>query len=134
VFVLLGDGECNEGSVWEAAALASELDVSNLVAIVDQNHLRNDGLTTTYEHRIKLAKLWEAFGWNVLEVDGHNHDQIRDALADVTTPTDAPTAIVAQTIKGKGIPFMEANNDWHHNRITASLYEECITALESVNV
>lgn len=134
VFVLLGDGECNEGSVWEAAALAAERDVSNLVAIVDQNRLRNDGATATYEGRINLAKVWSAFGWNVIEVDGHDTQQIRAALSQVPTSTGAPTAIVAQTTKGKGIPVMEANNEWHHNRITASLFEECMKALEPANV
>ena len=103
VFVLLGDGECNEGSVWETAALAAELETHNLVAIIDENKFRNDGPTKTYESKIKLANIWRAFGWNVVEVDGHDHAQLQEAFANAAEQKDAPTAIVARTIKGRGI-------------------------------
>ena len=134
VFVLLGDGECNEGSVWEAAALAAELETHNLVAIIDENRFRNDGPTKTYESKIKLANIWRAFGWNVVEVDGHDHAQLQEAFANAAEQKGAPTAIVAGTIKGCGISFMEKNNDWHHNRITATIYKDCMKELSATNV
>lgn len=132
VFVMLGDGECNEGSVWETAALASELGVSNLVAIVDENKFRNDGANTLFDNRdgTKLSQIWRAFGWNVAEVDGHDTSQILDAYQKLLSKTDRPGVVVASTIKGKGIDFMEANNDWHHNRITEKLFQECLIKLE----
>lgn len=129
VFVMLGDGECNEGSVWETAALAAELNASRLIAIVDENGFRNDGATTTYANRIVLANIWKSFGWTVIEVDGHNTEQIRSAYKRACSSTEGPTAIVARTVKGRGIGFMESNNDWHHNRITRSVYEDCLDAL-----
>jgi transketolase len=131
VYVMLGDGECNEGSVWESAATAAELGLGNLTAIVDENGLRNDGPNFTYSGRVVLANVWRAFGWNVIEVDGHDHDAILAAFQEARRCSDAPTAIIARTIKGRGVPFMENNNDWHHNRITANLYEECVKALGS---
>ena len=132
VFVMLGDGECNEGSVWETAALASELGVNNLVAIVDENKFRNDGANTLFDNRdgTKLSQIWRAFGWNVAEVDGHDTSQILDAYQKLLSDTDRPGVVVASTIKGKGIDFMEANNDWHHNRITEKLFQECLIKLE----
>lgn len=131
VFVLLGDGECNEGSVWETAALASELRVSNLVAIVDENRFRNDGANTM--HNVPggpvLPNIWRAFGWNVVEVDGHDVTAIEGAYETVLAHTSGPSVIVAKTIKGKGIAFMEANNDWHHNRITQNTLDTCLAEL-----
>ena len=129
VYVMLGDGECNEGSVWETAASAAELGANNLTAIIDENGFRNDGANATYQNRISLAKIWDAFGWNVIAVDGHDHEQILNAFSKAKETTDAPTAIVAKTVKGKGISFMENNNDWHHNRITANSFADCMTSL-----
>ncbi len=131
VYVMMGDGECNEGSVWESAATACELALGNLTAIVDENGLRNDGPNTTYAGRVVLANVWRAFGWNVVEVDGHDHEAILAAFHEARGKTEVPTAIVAHTVKGKGVPFMENNNDWHHNRITANVFEECVKALGS---
>jgi len=129
VFVLVGDGECNEGSVWETAALAAELSVNNLVAIIDENGFRNDGLTSTYTHKAQLANIWRAFGWNVLEIDGHDDQAIQTAFQKACNHLKGPTAIVAKTIKGRGISFMEGNNDWHHNRITATVLADCLREL-----
>lgn len=128
-YVMLGDGECNEGSVWESAAIAAELKLGNLVAIIDENGFRNDGATSTYSGRVVLANVWRAFGWNVADIDGHDHQAILAAFQQARERTDAPTAIVARTVKGKGVPFMENNNDWHHNRVTATILEECLKAL-----
>lgn len=129
VFVLMGDGECNEGSVWEAAALASELGLVNLIAIVDENGFRNDGSNTMYSKGPVIADVWQSFGWNVLTIDGHNTEAIEQAYAAALDYQDGPSVIVAKTIKGKGISFMEANNDWHHNRITAKTLKNCADEL-----
>jgi transketolase len=130
VYVMLGDGECNEGSVWESAATAAELGLGNLTALIDENGFRNDGANSTYAGRVVLANVWRAFGWNVVEVDGHDHSAILAALHQARERADVPTAIVARTVKGKGVPFMEHNNDWHHNRITATIFDECLKALD----
>lgn len=129
VYVMLGDGECNEGSVWETVALAAERKTYRLTAIVDENRFRNDGATTTYANQMVLADIWRSFGWHVIEVAGHDSGQIRSAFETARLYTDGPTAIVASTTKGRGIDFMEANNDWHHNRITQKIYEDCMRAL-----
>jgi transketolase len=129
VFVMMGDGECNEGSVWEAAQLSAEFALNNLVAIVDQNGYRNDG-ETAYKNGLKLSNMWASFGWNTIEIDGHNHEEIHNALKQALKEPSKPTAIIAKTIKGKGFSFMEANNDWHHNRITKSVYEQCLAEIE----
>jgi transketolase len=126
VYVFLGDGECNEGSVWESASLAAETSASNLVAIVDNNGFRNDGPNGTSD---RMAKVWEAFGWRVLVVDGHSLDQLSTALETAKNATGAPTVVIANTTKGKGISFMEGNNDWHHNRITQKIYEQALSEM-----
>jgi len=129
VFVMMGDGECNEGSVWEASQFSSEFSLNNLVAIVDQNGFRNDG-ETSYKNGLDLEKMWESFGWNTIVVDGHNFEEIEAAFNIAVNETAKPTAIIAKTIKGKGFSFMESNNDWHHNRITKSTYEQCLAELD----
>ena len=122
VYVVLGDGECNEGSVWETAATAAEFKVNNITAILDINGRRNDGLNATYSTVEKFKNIWSAFGWNVISVDGHDHAAIMDALSEAKAEEGLPTVILAATVKGKGISFMENNNDWHHNRITEKTY------------
>jgi len=129
VYVMLGDGECNEGSVWESAALAAERKTHRLTAIVDENRFRNDGATTSYANQMVLADVWRSFGWHVIEVDGHDSGQIRSAFETAREFTEGPSAIVASTTKGRGIDFMEANNEWHHNRITQKIYDDCMRAL-----
>jgi len=124
VYVLMGDGECNEGSVWETAASASEFNAGNLVAIVDMNGLRNDGKNQTYSGKVEFKNVWDSFGWNVLEVDGHDHEALKVVFDKANLATDTPTVILANTVKGKGVSFMEDNNDWHHNRITAKTYDK----------
>lgn len=131
VFVMLGDGECNEGSVWESVGLASELGMSNLVAMVDENRFRNDGGNTlhTTPGGPVIAQIWRAFGWQVVEVDGHDDEAINAAFDQVLADTERPGVIVAHTVKGKGVGFMEGNNDWHHNRITPAVLEKCLAEL-----
>lgn len=112
VFVVLGDGECNEGSVWEAAQFANHFRLNNLVAVVDHNQMQSlDYCDKTLEVS-PMSKRWEAFGWNVIEIDGHDHDALRDALSQ--TSEDKPTVVIANTVKGKGISFMEMDILWHY--------------------
>lgn len=112
-FVVMGDGECNEGSVWEAAEFANHYKLDNLVAIVDHNHMQSlDYCNNTLE--VDMAKRWEGFCWNVIEVDGHNHDELRNALKDTSNPENKPTVVIAHTVKGKGISFMESDILWHY--------------------
>lgn len=130
VVVMMGDGECNEGAVWESAALAGELGICNLIAIVDENGFRNDGENTMYSRGPVLANVWRGFGWQVLEIDGHDEEEIRQAYETAFSGNGGPTVVVAKTIKGKGVSFMEGNNDWHHNRITAQVLENCLSEME----
>jgi len=110
VFVLLGDGELNEGQVWEAAMCASKHRLCNLTAIVDYNHLQLDGTTEQIMPLEPLAAKWEAFGWDVIEIDGHDIPSILEAL---DRRTDTPKLVLAETVKGKGVSFMENVCDWH---------------------
>lgn len=131
VYVMLGDGECNEGQVWEAATLASERGLNNLIAIVDQNRLRNDDKVTSYGSRgVSLAGIWRAFGWNVIELDGHCLEDIRKAFSIAIETQDAPSVLVCDTIKGKGFRFMEHDNTWHHSQITKKQYHALLSELD----
>lgn len=112
-FVVMGDGECNEGSVWETAAFANHFGLDNLVVIVDYNHMQSlDFCNNTLE--VDMARRWEGFGWNVLELNGHDHDALRGALQNTDNPLHKPTVVVAHTVKGKGISFMENDVLWHY--------------------
>lgn len=123
IYVLMGDGECNEGSVWEAAMFAAQQQLDNLIAIVDVNGYQNDGATSTVSGQSDMSAKWAAFGWHVIEVDGHDETEIDLAYTKASELSDKPIAIVANTVKGKGVSFMENNNDWHHNRLTQNNYE-----------
>ena len=114
VFVVLGDGECNEGSVWEAAEFANHFRLNNLVAIVDHNKMQSIDYCDKTLEVTPMAKRWEAFGWNVIELDGHNHSELINALKDTQTNTTKPTVIIANTVKGKGVSFMEMDILWHY--------------------
>ena len=117
VFVLLGDGECNEGSVWEAAALARAGNLDNLVAIVDGNGLQACGTCDDISPGIKLADSWKSFGWDVSEADGHNYQELVNVLGQ-TAGAGQPRVILCNTIKGKGIDFMERDLEWHYRPVT----------------
>lgn len=114
VFVVLSDGECNEGSVWEAALLAPALGLDNLVAIVDYNKWQATGRSNEVMSLQPFRQKWEAFGWNASELDGHDLNALVKALRNVPDGGGKPIAIVAHTVKGKGIPFMEDDNNWHY--------------------
>ena len=112
VFVLVGDGEMQEGSIWEAIMNASHHNLNNLIAFIDKNKLQIDGCTCEVKSIEPLDEKFEAFGWNVINIDGHNVEEIFDAVQSAKT-MDRPTAIIAETVKGKGVSFMENNCGWH---------------------
>jgi transketolase len=112
-YVVLGDGECQEGQVWEAAMFAPKYKLDNLTAIVDYNRIQLDGFTKDIMDLEPLILKWQAFNWEVLEIDGHNMAEIITALEKARTIKDKPTVIIAHTVKGKGVSFMENNVDYH---------------------
>src|SRR3989475_2569611 len=112
-YVLLGDGECEEGQIWEAAMYAPHLKLGNLCAIVDFNRLQLDASVEELTDLQPLADKWRAFNWHVLEIDGHKYDQILDAFAKAEQVADRPTVIVASTVKGKGVSYMENQLKFH---------------------
>ena len=114
VYTILGDGECDEGTVWEAALFANHYGLSGLTVVVDHNHMQS---LDTCERTLKLGKLsdkWRAFGWKTIEIDGHDHRQLRQAFKEASAWTEGPTVIIADTIKGKGVSFMENDILWHY--------------------
>jgi len=113
VFVLMGDGETQEGSVWEAAMSASHYKLDNLVGIVDRNMLQIDGFTEEIMSLEPYKLKWEAFGWSVREIDGHDMSEIGSALGEAPFNKGKPSLIIARTTKGKGISFMENSPEWH---------------------
>ena len=128
IIVVLGDGECYEGSVWEAAITATENNLNNLFIVIDCNGHQNDGAINKMMNFKEMKKKWLGFGWNVNSCDGHNIYDLTEAFKK--SSKTKPTAIIAKTIKGKGVKFMENNNDWHHGRLTKNLYLE---SLKSIN-
>ncbi len=130
VFVILGDGECNEGSVWEAAMAASHFKLNNLFAIIDNNSFQQTGSNKDIMNSENLKKKWESFGWDTVEIDGHDIDQLYDFF-NKKNNLEKPIAIIAKTVKGKGFSFSENNNDWHHSVLTKKLYETALEELKS---
>ena len=118
-FVLLGDGEINEGSVWEAAMGAAKHGLDNLVAVIDYNKLQSYGPTDYVLPLEPLADKWRSFGFAIQELNGHDIEALRSALRQVPLVAGKPTAIICHTVKGKGLPAAESNADWHHkNKLT----------------
>lgn len=113
VYTLLGDGECQAGLVWEGANAAAKYALTNLVAIVDHNGVQLDGFVEEVMPIEPLAEKWRSFGWDVLEVDGHDVDQLYQAFLQCIEAQKKPTVIIARTIKGKGVSFMENKSYWH---------------------
>lgn len=113
VYVILGDGEIQEGIVWEAAMSASQFKLDNLVAIIDKNGIQLDGRTEEVMDIERLKERWESFGWNVVECNGNDFDEINEAFNTIEDCVGKPSVIIAKTIKGKGISFMEDNPAWH---------------------
>ncbi|MCI8744908.1 MAG: transketolase [Lachnospiraceae bacterium] len=128
IYVLLGDGECEEGSVWEAMMFAANYKLDNLVAVIDWNKLQYDGTITEVAGLDNLPEKIRAFGWKAVEADGHD---IRDMVrAYQEGETGKPLAILANTVKGKGVSFMEGNPLWHHSELNESLYKQAVAEVQ----
>ena len=112
-FCLMGDGEIQEGSVWEAAMSAAHFKLDNICAIVDYNKVQENGLVSDIKGLEPLVGKWQAFGWNTLSVDGNNFEQLLASFADFRNTKGKPTVVIANTLKGKGVPFMELKSAWH---------------------
>jgi len=130
VYVLLGDGECDEGQVWEGAMATAHFKVDNLVAIVDNNGLQIDGWNRDVMNLDPFNRKWQAFGWHVIEVNGHDLSQLGLALEQAKLVKGQPTVIIAHTIKGKGVSFMENNPDFHGKAPNAEEVEIALKELE----
>ena len=131
VYALLGDGEIEEGQVWEAAMSAAKYKLDNLCAIVDVNGLQIDGRTADVMPSEPLDAKFAAFNWHVIKVDGHDFDALRAAFAQARQNAGAPTAILAKTVKSKGVSFMENDPGWHGNALNAEQYERAMTELNA---
>jgi transketolase len=131
VFVLLSDGECDEGSVWEAALFAPHHHLSNLIVVVDYNKIQSLGTVKEVLDLEPLAAKWEAFGWSVREIDGHNLHEIEDALENIPRAADKPTCIIAHTVKGKGVSYMENKLLWHYRSPNEDELRSALAQLEA---
>jgi transketolase len=130
VYVIIGDGECNEGVIWESVMSASHYKLDNLIVIVDHNKLQYDGDVSSIMNMGSLKNKFESFGFFALEIDGHSEEEIERALRH--KENDLPIAIIANTIKGKGISFMENRKEWHHAVLSEELYIKCLIELNQL--
>lgn len=130
VYALLGDGECDEGQVWEAAMTASKYGLGNMCAIVDHNGLQNDSTTSVVQPQENIAERFEAFGWRSVQINGHDAWQILDAMDDAKRHPGQPTLILARTVKGKGVSFMENIVSWHGTAPDDRQFDEAMRELE----
>ena len=131
VFVIMGDGEINEGSVWEAAMSAAKHRLDNLVAIVDYNKIQSAGPTAVIQELEPLADKWRAFGFETVEVNGHDVTALEEVLGALPRATGKPTAVICHTVKGKGIPFAEHDPGWHHkSKLPVEVHADLYAALE----
>lgn len=131
VYAILGDGESEEGQIWEAAMFGAHYKLDNLCAIVDNNGLQIDGKVTEVMNPTPLDEKFLAFGWNVYTIDGHNFEEIADALEKAKTVKGKPTAIIANCVKGKGVSFMENQVGWHGSAPNKEQYEQAIAELKA---
>lgn len=129
VYVVIGDGEQDEGQIWEAAMGASKHGTDNLVAIVDRNHLQATGPVEEIFNVPDLAQRWSAFGWNVIAINGHDVAQILDALDAADIRNGKPTIIIAETVKGKGVSFAENQASFHNAALTEAQYQQALAEL-----
>lgn len=130
IFVILGDGECNEGSIWEGAMASPNFKLDNLHVIIDRNNFQQTGSNKDIMDLGDLKKKWISFGWDTIEIDGHNLNEIYDYFLD-SDKIKKPKAIIANTLKGKGFSFSENDNAWHHGILTKSLYEKALNELKT---
>ncbi len=132
VYTILGDGEIGEGQVWEAAMYAAAKKLDNLVAFVDNNNLQIDGTVEEVNSPYPIPEKFASFGWNVIEIDAHNFDEIEAALENAKSTKGMPTAIIAKSVKGKGVSFMENQVNWHGAAPNAEQYETAMAELKAV--
>ncbi len=131
-FVIMGDGEINEGSVWEAAMCISKHRLDNLIAMVDYNKIQSAGKTEDIQDLEPLADKWRSFNFNVFEVNGHDVNELREVLTHLPRESNKPTMIICHTVKGKGMHFAEHNPSWHHKaKLTPETIQEMYLALEA---
>jgi transketolase len=131
VFVMIGDGESQEGTIWEAGMAAAHYKLDNLTAILDRNGLQIDGPNAEVMGVSPVVDKWKAFGWNVIDIDGHDYEQILKALSPDSIVAGKPTMIVARTIKGKGVSFMENAVDWHGKAPKPEEVEKAVAELDA---
>lgn len=133
IFTLMGDGEIQEGSVWEAAMAASHFKLGNIVAFIDRNGLSLDGETESIMKLEPLEDKWKAFGWNVRSIDGHDMEQIVNTIDSLpSVDSHIPTVVIARTVKGKGVSFMENDVNWHAGSIDFELLGKCCAEIDAV--
>ena len=130
VYCIVGDGEQQEGLIWEAILAAPAMGIDNLTAIIDCNHLQSCGAVEDIMHIPGMARAWEALGWNVIRINGHNMDEVISALERAREFRGMPTCIMADTVKGKGVSFMEHDNAWHQKIPTEAQYEQAMNELK----
>lgn len=131
IYVLMSDGECDEGSTWEAAMLASHLKLDNLVAIIDYNKIQSFGRVKEVVNLEPLYDKWVSFGWVVKEIDGHNYQELLSVFESLPIERGKPSIIIAHTIKGKGVSFMEDKLEWHYKSPTQEQYEIAIKEIDA---
>jgi transketolase len=129
-YVLLGDGECQEGQIWEAALTAAHHRLDNVCAIVDYNKIQIEGFVKDIKNPEPFADKWEAFGWNAIEVDGHDFNALFDAFDEARTTKELPTVIIAHTLKGKGVSFTENKNEYHGRALTEDEMKRAMAELK----
>ena len=134
VYAIIGDGECNEGSVWESLLFASQFKLNNLLVIVDANGYQAMGKTSEIMDLGDLEKKCNAFGFETRTVDGHDEAALDQAIAElVQSAFPGPRAIIARTVKGKGVSFMEGSNLWHYTRLSEQTYQDALTELAAIS-
>lgn len=130
VYCVMGDGECGEGQIWEAAMSAGHFKLNNLIAFLDANHLQIDGRVDDVMNIYPMLEKFKAFGWNVMEADGHDVGQLADAVERAKLSDDKPTFILCHTVKGKGVSLMENRVEWHGSQVTEEVYHRAMAELE----
>ena len=128
VYVIIGDGECNEGSIWEGAMAAPNFKLNNLYVVIDKNNFQQTGSNKEIMNVENLKDKWSSFGWHTVELNGHNIQELCNFF-DSSKKIDKPKAVIANTVKGKGFSFSENNNEWHHSVLSKSFYEKAIKEL-----
>ena len=132
IYCLVGDGELQEGQIWEAALTAAQFKLSNVCVIVDNNHVQLDGLTKFIKNVDPISGKWKSFGWNVITAQGHCVKDMERAYTTAANHTAGPSVIVAETVKGKGISFMENNCEWHSNPPSIDELVDAIAQLDNI--